>query len=209
MKTSTNIVLRALALALLAAACSKLSVAPGLDEVAKCRPEDPTCQPGRISGRVVYSGKKRGDVILFLFKTSALPPPDGLGTSAAAVARIGQDAMFGADKTSAGPFAADFVFTQVPPDRYQIRGFINASGGFLPFFDYARQPRAGDPVGGHVSFDAQGAPRFDEIEVGAAGDVSGISVALGQELPLDPPAFTVPSAVDGVVSIPQAFDRPV
>lgn len=189
------------------AACEKPKVSPGLD--ITCRPSDPTCQPGRISGNVVYSGRRRGDVILFLFKTSALPPPDGLGTTATAFARIGRDEMFGSDDSSVGPFAANYTFTQVPPDTYQIRGFVDSHASFRPFFDFAQQPRAGDPVGGHVSFDAQGTPSFAEIVVRSAGDVPGVPVALGQELPFDPPVFTIASAVDNAVNIPQSLDRPL
>src|SRR3954463_16360541 len=124
---STTSSFRPLAAILFAAAalagCNKPDVAPGLD--IACRPSAPTCQFGRISGSVVYSGTRRGDIVLFLFKSSALPPPDGLGTTAAAVSRISRQDMFGSDNSSVGPFAADYVFTQVPPDTYQIRGFVD------------------------------------------------------------------------------------
>src|SRR5438270_11287804 len=141
--------LRILGALLLALACEKPGVAPGLDQNL-C--DGGTCDaPGVIQGALVYSGPARGDAIVFLFDTASLPPPDGNGTSAAAVARIPAATLFAhAAPGSIGPFSAPFVFTQVASGRsYQIRAFLDVTHEFDPFFDFTQQPRAGAPAGGH------------------------------------------------------------
>src|SRR5205823_7730384 len=140
-----------LPLALLAAlACEKPGVAPGLDQNTCDGGPCPT--PGVIQGSLVYSGTARGDAVLLLFDTAALPPPDGNGTAAAAVARIPSSVLFARHDAdgSIGPFSSPFVFTQVPSGRsYQIRAFLDVTAEFDPFFDFTQQPRAGAPAGGH------------------------------------------------------------
>jgi len=77
---------RILAVIALALACEKPIVAPGLD-LFTC--DGGLCDaPGVVQGSVVYAGTVRGDAILLLFDTAALPPPDGTGTSAVAIARV-------------------------------------------------------------------------------------------------------------------------
>ena len=206
MKTFTSTLQHLLCAALLfAAACEKPGVAPGLDQLA-CD-GGPCPAPGVIQGSVVYSGTTRGDAVLLLFDTAALPPPDGNGTSAAAVARVPQAALFGsAPSTSIGPFSAQFTFSQVPSGRsYQIRAFIDATHDFDPFFDFARQPRAGDPVGGHGEIGPDGQPRLVAIDVAPGQAVSGVSVALTQTLPYDPPSFEL---ADGSQVLSASMDRP-
>ncbi|MGZ6142904.1 MAG: hypothetical protein ACXWLM_06175, partial [Myxococcales bacterium] len=111
-----NLRILAAAGALLAAACGKPAAAPGLDQYT-C--DGGLCDsPGVIAGNLVYAGPARGDAILLLFDTASLPPPDGNGTSAAAVARIPAVALFAnAAAGSIGPFSAPFTFTQVPAGR--------------------------------------------------------------------------------------------
>ena len=196
--------------ALLAAACDKPGVAPGLD-VLNCPTDGGACSapgtPGVITGNVVYSGPARGDVVLFLFDKASLPPPDGAGTSAVAIARVAQATLFGnAGAGSIGPFSAPYIFTQVPPDRsYQIRAFIDAAHEFNPFFDFAQQPRAGDPVGGYGTLDPSGQPQLLFLSVAQGQVVSGIGVALTGTLPFDPPSFEVAGALP---ALDQANDRP-
>jgi hypothetical protein len=189
-------------------ACETPGLAPGLDQFScdggLCPP------PGVIQGSLVYSGAARGDAILFLFDTAALPPPDGNGTSATAIAHIPQATLFGNPLAAGiGPFSAGFTFTQVPSGRsYQIRAFIDATAAheFAPLFDYAQQPRAGDPVGGHGDLGPGGQPRFLAISVGAGQVVSGINVALTQTLVYDPPSFELSG---GSQAIDQNIDQPV
>ena len=189
---------------LCALACENPSLAPGLDEFA-CD-GDLCAAPGVIEGRVLYRGTARGDAILLLFDTDALPPPDGVGSGAAALARVPQAALFkDAAPTATGPFSAAFTFTQVPSGRsYQIRAFLDASHQFHPSFDYTRQPRAGDPAGGYG--ERGGERRLLTISITPGKIVSGIDVALTSALPFDPPSFEL---VGGSRTIGQDIDQPV
>src|SRR5262249_55934906 len=157
----------------------------------------------------VYAGPMRGDAVLLLFDTASLPPPDGNGTTPTAIARIPKETLFGAQlgTTAAGPFSAAFTFTQVPSGRsYQIRAFLDVSGEFNPFFDFTQQPRAGAPAGGHGELDSSGQPRLLAINVPAGTAVSGISVALTETVPYDPPSFEI---AGGSPTLDVSIDRPV
>jgi uncharacterized protein (DUF2141 family) len=161
-----------------------------------------------VQGKLVYSGTARGDGILLLFDTAALPPPDGNGTGAAAVARVPEAILFkNAPAGASGPFSAAFTFTQVPSGRsYQVRAFLNASHQFDPFLDYAQQPRAGDPVGGYGESGPGGQPRLLAIPVVEGQVVTGINVELTQTLTHDPPSFEL---VGGSQTLDQNMDQPV
>lgn len=202
-----QVVRKVLAAALLCAlGCDKPALAPGLDQYS-C--DGGLCAaPGVVQGKLVYGGTARGDAILLLFDTAALPPPDGNGSGAAAVARVPKETLFkNALAGGAGPFSAPFTFTQVPSGRsYQVRAFIDASHQFDPFFDYAQQPRAGDPVGGYGEPGPGGQPRFLAIPVAEGQVVTGINVALTQTLTYDPPSFEL---VGGSQTLDQNMDQPV
>lgn len=200
-----NRIARIVAVLVVPLACEKPGVAPGLD-LFTCS-GGPCAAPGVIQGSVVYTGTARGDAILLLFDTAALPPPDGTGTSAVAVARVPAAQLFaGAAAGSVGPFSAPFTFTQVPSGRsYQIRAFIDSKGEFDPFFDFSQSPRAGEPAGGYGAIGSNGQPRLLAIDVAAGQVVSGISVALTQTLAYDPPAFEIV----GPLQLQQNTDRPV
>jgi len=191
---------------LCALACENPSLAPGLDEFAcgggLC------AAPGVIAGNVRYAGTARGDAILLLFDTEALPPPDGNGSGAAALARVPEAALFkNAAPAATGPFSAPFTFTQVPSGRsYQIRAFVDASHQFNPSFDYTRQPRAGDPAGGYGERGPGNQQRWLPLAVAAGQAVTGIEVALGSPLPFDPPSFEL---VGGSQTLDQDMDRPI
>ena len=202
-----------LSLSALLAACGPPGIVPGLDQ---CTSHDGgACvlppKPGVITGSVIYSGTARGDTVLLLFAANNLPPPDGTATTAVAIARVASADLF-AGRAGAGPFGAPFIFTLVPPGSYQIRAFIDATGDFDPFFDFTRQPRATDPVGGHVQLDAQGAATLASFAVPENGVAAGINVALGAALPFDPPAFVLAAqqnSLGSLNSLPQNLDRPV
>jgi hypothetical protein len=194
-----------------ALACGKPDVAPGLD-VLNCPADGGACalppSPGVISGSVVYSGTVRGDVVILLFDKASLPPPDGTGTSAVAVARVAQSTLFAsATPDSIGPFSAPYTFTQVPANRsYQIRAFIDATHEFDPFFDFAQQPRAGDPAGGYGAIDpATGQPRLLFLSIAPGQAVEGINIAFPAKLAFDPPSFEFSGELP---ALDQASDRP-
>ena len=196
--------------ALAAAACGKPEVAPGLD-VLTCPADGGECalppSPGVITGSVVYSGTARGDVVILLFDKASLPPPDGSGTSATAIARVPEATLFAnAAAGSVGPFSAAYTFTQVAANRsYQIRAFIDATHEFDPFFDFAQQPRAGDPAGGYGALDANGQPQLLFLAIAPGQTASGVNVALTQRLAFDPPSFVVSGDLP---ALDQATDRP-
>jgi hypothetical protein len=197
---------KVLPLAVVAAlACEKPGVAPGLDQPC----DGGVCSaPGVIQGSLVYSGTARGDAILLLFDTQSLPPPDGTGSSAAAVARIPSATLFANAAGSIGPFSAPFVFTQVPAGRsYQVRAFLDVAvpPDFDPFFDFTQQPRAGAPVGGYGAL-VNGVPKLVAIPVAQGQVVTGINVALTQTLPYDPPSFVI---AGGSQVIDVSIDQPV
>jgi len=189
---------------LCALACEKPPVGPGLDQYACGGKLCPA--PGVIQGSLVYSGMARGDAIVLLFDAGALPPREGNGTGAAAIARVPESALFrNASGTSTGPFSAPFTFTQVPSGRdYHIRAFIDASREFDPFFDYAQQPRAGDPVGAYGE-SGSGHPRLLAIQVAAGQVLSGVNIELSQTMPYDPPSFEL---VGGPQMLDPNMDRP-
>src|SRR5882672_1562833 len=190
---------------LCALACEKPPLGPGLDQYACGGHLCPA--PGVIQGSLVYSGTARGDAIVLLFEAGALPPRDGNRTGAAAIARVPESALFrSAPRTSIGPFSAPFTFTQVPSGRgYQIRAFVDASGEFDPFFDYAQQPRAGDPVGAYGE-PGTGQDRLLTLQVAPGQVVKGVNVELNQTTPYDPPSFEL---VGGSQTLDPDMDRPV
>jgi hypothetical protein len=190
---------------LCALACEKPALGPGLDQYACGGDLCPV--PGVIQGSLVYSGTARGDAIVLLFEASAFPPRDGNGTGAAAIARVPESALFkDAPRTSIGTFSAPFTFTQVPSVRgYQIRAFIDASGEFDPFFAYAQQPRAGDPVGAYAE-PGSGQARLLAVQVAPGQVVRGVNVELTQTTPYDPPSFEL---VGGSQTLDPDMDRPV
>jgi len=186
--------------------CGTPDVAAGLDQY-NC--DGGLCPvPGVVQGKLVYSGPVRGDAILLLFDVTALPPPEGQATAPAALARVPMSFLFAnADPANRGPFSASFTFTQVPSGHtYQVRAFIDGSRQFDPFFDYSRQPRAGDPVGGYGDVGADGQVHLIDFAVGAGQLVSGINVALPQTMSYDPPSFEL---VGGPQTIDQNIDQPV
>jgi uncharacterized protein (DUF2141 family) len=187
-------------------ACTTPDVAPGLD-LFTC--DGGLCPAaGEIHGQVVFAGTSRGDAILLLFDTAALPPPDGNATTALEVAKVSQAVLFGdAASGSAGPFAAPFVFTEVPAGRsYQIRAFLDVSHQFNPIFDFATSPRAGSVTGGFGQIGANGQPQLLPIAVGTNQVVTGVNVALTTTLPFDPPAFTI---VGGSQTFDSNTDQPI
>src|SRR5262249_6196812 len=130
------------------------------------------------------------------------------GTIPTSLARIPENVLFAnAAPGSVGPFSAAFTFTQVPSGHtYQVRAFINASHQFDPFFDYSRQPRAGDPVGGYGEPGPDGRLRLLEFPLSAGQIAGGINVSLAETLVYDPPSFEL---AGGPQSILQDIDEPV
>ena len=116
-----------------------------------------------------------------------------------------QSRLFG-NAPDAGAFSAPFTFTQVRSGRsYQIRAFIDATHEFDPLFDYAQQPRAGDPAGGYGEIGPGGELRLLPIQVGPGQAVNGITVGFTQALSYDPPSFEL---IGGAQTLDQDMDQP-
>jgi hypothetical protein len=150
---------------------------------------------GVIDGTVTYAGpapctqngKILGAAVLLAFDTRLLPPPEGLGTTAASLDVVPGELLFDgirdqlafagdgsrvcgdpggpaltvSGEWALGPFAAGV---------YQVRGFYDKDGDFDPAFSISNLPSKGDVGGGAVenAIDVlQGAaPRYREIQLG-------------------------------------------
>ena len=129
---------------------------------------------GVIDGNVVYTGpapctrdgKILGAAVILAFETHLLPPPEGLGTTAASLDVVPGEALFAGlrDKLA---FASDgsticgdpgdpvtvsgsWAVGPFTAGTYQIRGFYDKYGDFDPAFSISNLPSKGDVGGGAV-----------------------------------------------------------
>jgi hypothetical protein len=164
-------------------------------------PYQPGGPAGILGGTVTYSGPLPctenhhvvGAAVLFAFDSRLLPPPDGLGTSAASVATVGGDVLFGGvlDQLTFNPddladpsqslwcppngtsitVSADFILGAVPGGSYEVRGFYDLKGRFDPAFSFTKLPHQGDIAGGAIdnvsAFLMDAAPVYRRITLGA------------------------------------------
>lgn len=199
---------------------------------------------GVLEGTVNYSGplpctengRIVGAAVLLGFDVRLLPPPEGLGTSAASIAVVPGEKLFDGlrsqlyfDPTGARycppqrtPFGASFfpaatatatwAMAPLAGGIYQVRGFYDYDGRFDPAFSVANLPTRGDVGGGAISNAPAAllgyAPRYESFTLGTPGTdgwpvigeegahVSGISVTLGQQLPLERPVFHAAEVLD-------------
>lgn len=124
-----------------------------------------------------------GDAFVFLYAGNDGPLPRGSGRpvqlSSVPLAR-----QFGGE----GP-DADFVFAQVDPGRYRLRGIVDARQTFDPYVDVLAQPFAGDADVG-----------LTPVAL-SAGESARVGVSGGRVTQWDPPMFTVDSPSSGNVSM--------
>lgn len=152
---------------------------------------------GVIQGALTYSGpppctvggRVVGAAALFAFDTRLLPPPDGLGTTAASFAAVTGEALFAgvrdalvfqADGSRWCPDAkatpvtvtAPWTLGPLPAGTYQVRGFYDRDGNFDPAFTIANLPTKGDVGGGAIENPSEvlagKPPRYREIGLGTA-----------------------------------------
>ncbi|AUX45625.1 hypothetical protein SOCE26_071200 [Sorangium cellulosum] len=202
-----------------------LAALPGCEEVDISIPLPAQSGPaGVLDGTVTYTGPRPctkggqvvGAAIVLGFDTRLLPPPEGIGTSAASIDVIPGDELFGGaalDLPSDGcpgpgdppvTVSATWMLSPLPAGTYQIRGFYDYDGNFDPTFGITSLPSRGDVAGGAIENAAEvlagAAPRYREIALPPGGGsaipetgarVSGIAVALGAPLPLERPIFHV------------------
>ncbi len=160
---------------------------------------------GAMTGTVVYSGPLPcteaghvvGGAVLLFFKTQLLPPPEGLGTTAASFVAVPGDVLFQsiqsqipshADGSLACPpeggptvtVSADWVNGPLVAGDYEIRGFYDYSGQFSPVLSIHNLPVDGDIAGGalvNATAAAQGAaPQFEQIVVGEPDGQGGYTI---------------------------------
>jgi len=144
-------------------------------------------------GPCIRDGKIEGVAIVLVFDAGNPPPPDGLATTALNFTAVPGERLFASiPRPTDGPgstkdpknsycppldgppvsAATTFTVTQLPPGKYQVRGFYSRQNKFNPIFDFANLPVAGD-VGGGVLVDPRAAvPKFATITVGVP-DKSG------------------------------------
>jgi hypothetical protein len=178
----------------------------GCDEPSVFQP--PAVDVGRpagiIDGTVTYvgpapctrNGKILGAAVILAFDKNLLPPPEGLGATAASLDVVPGEVLFqglraqlpfakdgsticgdpGSPVTvsgtwSVGPFAAG---------TYQIRGFYDLDGNFDPAFSISNLPTKGDVGGGAIENAAaalQGAPpKYREIPLGVPDDTGVLKI---------------------------------
>lgn len=130
---------------------------------------------GVLDGAVTYTGplpctaggRVTGVAALFAFDARLLPPPDGVGTTAASFVAVTGEALFagvrerltfdpdGAPwcpgaKAAPATVSAPFSIGPLPAGDYQVRGFYDHDGDFDPAFSIANLPTAGDVGGGAI-----------------------------------------------------------
>ncbi len=150
---------------------------------------------GVITGTVSYTGpapcteggRVRGAAILLAFEERLLPPPEGLGTTAASLNVITGEALFSGIRAELGfnedgslhcpppgaapvQVSADLAIGPLPAGVFEVRGFYDYDGDFHPGFSIFNLPTAGDVAGGAIE-NAQaallGAPvEFRRIPIG-------------------------------------------
>lgn len=186
---------------------------------------------GVIEGTLTYSGPPPctqngrivGAAILLGFDKKLLPPPSGLGTSAASIDAVPGEVLFSSirDKLAfdadgklrcpdssaqAVSASATWAIAPLPAGTYQVRSFYDRDGDFDPAYSISNLPTKGDVGGGAIANAAEvlttgAAAKFTEIDVGVYDAASG--------------QFVMPATgwrVEGIgvtLALPLGLERPV
>lgn len=157
---------------------------------------------GVLEGTLTYSGPQPctkngrivGAALLLAFDVNLLPPPEGLGTSAASLGVVAGDKLFdgirdqltfnsdgslwcpphryviGASPKPSVTVTAPWAIAPLTAGTYQVRGFYDIDGDFDPGFSISNLPTRGDIGGGAIENTASvllgGSPRYREIPLG-------------------------------------------
>jgi hypothetical protein len=130
---------------------------------------------GVLEGTVAYSGPLPctenqhivGAAVLEIFDVRALPPPEGLGTTAASIAVVPGETLFAGVRDrltfkddnsrwcpdpSTAPVLVSAPWSVGPLDGgvYEVRGFYDLDGNFNPILSVFKFPTKGDIAGGAI-----------------------------------------------------------
>jgi hypothetical protein len=159
---------------------------------------------GVIDGSVTYAGpapctrdgKILGAAVILAFEERLLPPPEGLGTTAASLDVIPGEVLFEGmrdelafapdgktvcgDPGSPVTVSGNWAVGPFPAGTYQIRGFYDLRGDFDPTFSISNLPSKGDVGGGAIENAAEvleGAPvRYRSIPLGEPGEDGTLTI---------------------------------
>jgi hypothetical protein len=214
---------RALLLTLLFPALS------GCDEPSVFNPQPDIGGPrGVIDGTATYvgpapcthNGKILGAAAILAFDTRLLPPPEGLGTTAASLDVIPGEVLFDGirdqlaftnDGTTAcgdpgSPVTVSGSWAVGPfnAGTYQIRGFYDKYGDFDPGFSISNLPTKGDVGGGAIENASAvlkgAAPVYREIQLGTRGADGELRI---------PEQGSKVSGVSVTLGLPLPLERPM
>jgi hypothetical protein len=160
---------------------------------------EPGGPQGILGGTVTYQGPLPctenshvlGAAVFLAFQTDLLPPPEGLGTTAASLAALGGDDLFGGvvDQLTFNPDDLDdpakslwcppdgtevtvsgtWTIGPLPANEYEVRGFYDLHGQFDPAFKITTLPHQGDVAGGAID-------NVSAVLMGAAPDYRRITL---------------------------------
>jgi hypothetical protein len=159
---------------------------------------------GVIEGSVTYigpapctkDGKIIGAAALLAFEEGLLPPPEGLGTTAASLAVVPGEVLFDGmrsqlafapdgktvcgDPGSPVTVSGSWTVGPLPAGTYQIRGFYDIRGDFDPGYSISNLPTKGDVGGGAIDNAAEAlagaAVRYRSIPVGEPGESGALTI---------------------------------
>ena len=206
-----------------------LSALAACDDPAVFIPLKDTAGPqGVIDGTVTYAGpapctrngKILGAAVILAFEKNLLPPPEGLGTTAASFNVVPGEVLFSGVRSQLA-FAEDgsticgdpgspitvsgtWAVGPFPAGIYQIRGFYDKYGDFDPGFSISNLPSKGDVGGGAIENAAEvleGAPpRYQEIQLGEPGPDGQLVI---------PEQGAAVSGVAVTLGLPLPLERPI
>ena len=153
----------------------------------------------RIEGDVIVTGSARGNAVIFLYDAARPPPPAGTGRPLT-FTTLSRARLFGDSETGNGPFTAPFTFSLVKPGSYLVRGLIDVSDDFIPWYGVTADSNTGD-VGGAAIDPVTRAPRVITIEGGPALDVA-VSFSDAARIAVDRPAFQVATQAPAATVMP-------
>lgn len=206
-----------------------LAALAGCDEPSVFIPQPDIGGPrGVIDGTATYvgpapctrNGKILGAAAILAFDDRLLPPPEGLGTTAASLDVIPGEVLFDGirdqlaftkDGTTAcgdpgSPVTVSGSWAVGPfnAGTYQIRGFYDKYGDFDPAFSISNLPTKGDIGGGAIENASAvlkgAAPVYREIELGVRGTDGELRI---------PDKGVKVSGVSVTLGLPLPLERPM